>query len=71
VYGTDDPFREPLQPGGSRRIGQILQAAGPLMEVRTVEGERAYRFVAEQDRIVEMVGEWLVRHGSAVPVSQG
>lgn len=71
VYGTEDPFREPLQPGGSRRIGQILQAAGPLMEVRTVEGERAYRFVAEQERIVEMVGEWLVRHGSAVPVSQG
>ena len=62
VYGTGDPFRFPFAEGGSRRIASVVTAAGRLIEVRTVEGERAYRFVRGQAEIVDMVGAWLARH---------
>jgi pimeloyl-ACP methyl ester carboxylesterase len=71
VYGTGDPFRRPVEPTGSRRIGRIRTAAGPLITVRTVEGQRAYRFVAGQEKIVEMVSDWLVRPEARLPVARG
>lgn len=70
IYGSEDPFRKPVD--RSRRIAGILAAAGPLFEVRTVEGERAYRFVAGQEEIVDMVLRWLAGHRAArVPVPHG
>jgi pimeloyl-ACP methyl ester carboxylesterase len=69
IYGSGDPFRKPVDRDGSRRIEEILAAAGRLFEVRTVEGERAYRFVAGQEKIVEMVCDWLVRPSARVPAA--
>jgi pimeloyl-ACP methyl ester carboxylesterase len=71
VYGTGDPFRWPVESGGSRRIGRIREAAGPLMALRTVEGERAYRFVAGQEQILDMVIRWLAEHRARATVPQG
>jgi hypothetical protein len=55
---------------GSRRVAGILAAAGPLFEVRTVEGERAYRFVAGQEEIVDLVSRWLAGHRARIAVPQ-
>jgi pimeloyl-ACP methyl ester carboxylesterase len=70
IYGSSDPFRKPMDRGGSRRVAGILAAAGPLFEVRTVEGERAYRFVAGQEEIVDLVLRWLAGHRARVVVPQ-
>jgi pimeloyl-ACP methyl ester carboxylesterase len=71
IYGSGDPFRKPVDRDGSRRVDGILAAAGPLFEVRTVEGDRAYRFVGGQEEIVEMVPQWLAAHRTRLPVPQG
>ena len=62
LYGTGDPFRSVVAEGDSRRIAQLLAAAGPLIEVGTVEGERAYDGVAGQSAVLDLIEDWLVRH---------
>lgn len=60
VYGDRDPFREPFA-GGSEHVSRLLKEARGRIEVATVEGTRAYRLVAGQEEILDMVPRWLGR----------
>jgi pimeloyl-ACP methyl ester carboxylesterase len=71
IYGDEDPFLRPIRPGGSRRIEELLAEAGPLAEVRTMRGERAYRYVEGQTGIVDVLDEWLARRPAQVPAAHG
>lgn len=70
IYGSSDPFRKPVDGEGSRRITEILAAADSPFEVRTVQGERAYRFVAGQEEIVDTILRWLAGPRARVAVRQ-
>jgi pimeloyl-ACP methyl ester carboxylesterase len=58
VYGDRDPFLAPFS-GASRNVSDLMEAAGPLIQVATVEGARAYRLVTGQEEILEIASRWL------------
>jgi pimeloyl-ACP methyl ester carboxylesterase len=62
IYGTEDDFRDEFEEARSGRLGAILETAGPLAEVETVDG-RVHGFVSidAQSKVADIVSDWLRR----------